>query len=1625
MTDDKRLSPCCTSKETIKAERPKGAFFPRMNVKYLSLVLVIGSGVTAHGATYFPVPLTPGSYTYDIVVEATSAPPGPASVNCTVDNTYAGSWGNTAAPPFTNAPGLCPSATTLYEVGMDFGALTTGMPTHNTVVVSATQPNHSFLMPPTYSTNCALLIAPPVQTNAITGQGTTWANANYVTGSLNVTAPTPLTAISVMGLGGNGGLTTTMVISYNDGTSQTNTYISQDWVNVNTSSGGQSNVYTCLGRVYPVAAITNVNTTSIGRLWSADYALSNTAASITNISWSFVPGTGASSGRSAAFIFSVSGSTDGVNFNPLAVTGFNADPVVEAEALPYTATMDHGTDINTPIAGANTWFEIGWDPYRPNTGFPAHGSTLTSTNTGRQYQMANSYTGPMSILIDTNHQVVNIAPRAPAAYTAFSVLTAGASIGAGNTMSNILILQHQDGVNETNIFNGKDWFDNTVPAAYSALERVSFNNNARYFQNIGNASGDPKIFESSFPMQDTTSPVTNIQVKYYNPSRLYNTNWTTYILAVSATVGGIPITLGTNTLAQNVYAGGTATFHVSLTFGTTPGYQWQYSPTEYGTYVNLTDGGGVSGSQASALVISGVSAGNAGFYQCIVTNGLSTNTTLVSPLTMLVSTSPDISQAGDPVTPFPTTFASPAGEDSTKAIDGTLAKYLNNGNNGTVAPFSGPVGFITTPNAGSSIITAMRFFTANDNPQRDPADYMLEGSNDGGATYTAISSGSLALADIRNENTTDPIDVTDQVLQEVDFANSSAYYTYRVTFTNSKTNSTATSIQISEVQLLGALAPLPPGIVMQPPSTQRLYVGETFSATIKANGPGPLTYQWFDGANPLPGQTSATLVINNVQTTDSGSYSCVASNLYGSTPSASDALTVLPRPTGYANTILTDNPLAYWRLDEGPDNGSGNTGTIAYDYVGSHNGVYTNAVIGVTPGYSVFDPDTAAGFGLLNTNTSLVGGISGINFYNPATNNTGAFSIEAWVYGTQLQTFNGAGIVCLGYGNGSEQFCLDCGGAAPNNAFRFYFRDAATGAAHNVVSTNTAADSKWHQLVAVLDEVHSNATLYVDGLAASSLNLGANLGVLNCQSPTNPFTIGARSAALNGAFTDQYSGDIDEVAVYNYALSSNQVLNHFFAAGIVPVITIQPTNITASEGATVKFNAAAYGSPTLAYQWWNSDGANPTTPVAGQTSSTLTLANITAAMNGSYYQLVVTNNYGGVNSTPVQLSVISGPPEILPNGDLQASYVFYAGSPMVLSVASAGSQPITYAWQYNGGANLVNGGRISGANSNTLTISPAQLGDSGTYQLFMTNSQGSSSSLLATVTVVPVLTFNGSGGGWSFNNNGVSTGIGYVIGTNAVQLTDSTGTESSSTFFTTPVYVGGFRATWAYQDVNLGGADGVTFCIQNDPRGTAAIGTAGGGLGYGTSQNPGTVISPSFALEFNLYTGQTPAQPVGYAFNSNGADGTYTAPGSVSLNSGHLINVSLTYLNGVASMTLTDAVSATSYSTTANINIPSIVGTNLAYVGFTGADGGVTSTQIITNFTYVSLIPLSVQRTGPNVILSWPIGVGGYQLQSNSSIKSPGTWVSVTNIPVIVGTSNQVTIPATPGADTFYRLVNP
>jgi hypothetical protein len=86
---------------------------------------------------------------------------------------------------------------------------------------------------------------------------------------------------------------------------------------------------------------------------------------------------------------------------------------------------------------------------------------------------------------------------------------------------------------------------------------------------------------------------------------------------------------------------------------------------------------------------------------------------------------------------------------------------------------------------------------------------------------------------------------------------------------------------------------VPPSITAQPYKNSAT-VGSPASFMVGVSGFQPLTYQWLLGGAPIAGATEATLTLQNVQNSDAGTYSVVASNPAGSATSIGAVLTVFP-----------------------------------------------------------------------------------------------------------------------------------------------------------------------------------------------------------------------------------------------------------------------------------------------------------------------------------------------------------------------------------------------------------------------------------------------------------------------------------------------------------------------------------------------------------------------------------------------------------------------------------------------------------------------------------------------------------------------------------------------------------
>jgi len=181
--------------------------------------------------------------------------------------------------------------------------------------------------------------------------------------------------------------------------------------------------------------------------------------------------------------------------------------------------------------------------------------------------------------------------------------------------------------------------------------------------------------------------------------------------------------------------------------------------------------------------------------------------------------------------------------------------------------------------------------------------------------------------------------------------------------------------------------------------------------------------------------------------------------------------------------------------------------------------------------------------------------------------------------------------------------------------------------------------NNWHNYTCTYDAATGLRTMWLDGQQAL---LWTNSGPYTLSSSSH-LAIGVQD---NGGFKSYFVGNIYDVRVYNYALSSNQVQQVIaLPGGVAPVITAEPqTNIYATAGSAAVMSASALGSAPLAYQW-QLNGTNVQnlvdgTNFSGGNSPKLTILNMTPADAGSY-QLIITNTAGATNSSSVAVAIQS------------------------------------------------------------------------------------------------------------------------------------------------------------------------------------------------------------------------------------------------------------------------------------------------------------------------------------------------------------------------------------------------
>lgn len=497
-------------------------------------------------------------------------------------------------------------------------------------------------------------------------------------------------------------------------------------------------------------------------------------------------------------------------------------------------------------------------------------------------------------------------------------------------------------------------------------------------------------------------------------------------------------------------------------------------------------------------------------------------------------------------------------------------------------------------------------------------------------------------------------------------------YNYAVIVTNAYGASTSAVVALT---ITGSSAPLLVNDI-SPGTVSEGYVGQTLTLSASFAGTMPINYQWTldQGNGPTPmsaasnaGAVSNVLVLSNLQLTNAGIYTLIATNAVGGpVSSSSSTLTVLPDPAppasgSYGALVLSMDPEAYWPLNETNDP---STGTLpAYDATGNNlDGLYG---VSAQDGFDgVVGPQPPAFPGFATNNTALTSTLSLTNSWvtlPPLNLDTNAVTIAMWI-NPNGPVSSSAGLLMNRKGGDAAGFCF---GTADNSSGMYEL-----GYTWN---TNSSATWGYHSGLYPVPGIWSFVALVVQTNQATIYlyYIDPNTGQPDLLSAVNPIAHGVEQFSGGttwlgddeNSLTRVFNGSIDEAAVYKSALSSDQMLALFSkGAGLSPLppaIATQPQSAGAYAGNTVKFTAAGInGSSPISYQWqFNGTNLANGGAISGAQTASLTITNVTLANSGNYQ--LVTSNYVGVTlSSNATLTVVVPVP-----GSYEAAVV--ADSPYV------------------------------------------------------------------------------------------------------------------------------------------------------------------------------------------------------------------------------------------------------------------------------------------------------------------------------------------------------------------------
>ena len=180
-------------------------------------------------------------------------------------------------------------------------------------------------------------------------------------------------------------------------------------------------------------------------------------------------------------------------------------------------------------------------------------------------------------------------------------------------------------------------------------------------------------------------------------------------------------------------------------------------------------------------------------------------------------------------------------------------------------------------------------------------------------------------------------------------------------------------------------------------------------------------------------------------------------------------------------------------------------------------------------------------------------GINYTDIVNSQDINPNSFTVSVWFNTAMNVTGKIDNAILLnkgGFGSDRSGFNLNYGIWLINREKVTGGFETSNGDDYFITSQGSYADGVWHNAILTFDDVPNLLNLFIDGVEAATKII--NTSTTPDTTGKQPIRLGANSLVEKGIINGNYTGQLDDIQVWDYAFTKEQVANLFKTESTIP-----------------------------------------------------------------------------------------------------------------------------------------------------------------------------------------------------------------------------------------------------------------------------------------------------------------------------------------------------------------------------------------------------------------------------------------------------------------------------------------